>query len=312
MAWYYKDGDEEVGPVEKDELQALVKSKRIDANTRVRSSTMKDWKRLVDVVRKKEKTESQKPAPAEDAPLTETVTKPIASAEIPGHTEATPESPEPDEKPRTQAETAAPLKEPAPGAPPEAVTCSQCGGSFPKNQVVTFDDQAVCAACKPAFVQKIQDGVTPKGEFRYAGFWIRVGAYIIDKLILSGVGFIVGTILGIIFGTSTMFMNPEDIVFSSKYWFFLATQQFTGIAILVSYKTYLTGRFGATVGKMACGLKVVTPSGGRVSYLRAFGRSFAEYISGLILCIGYIMVAFDSEKRSLHDRICSTRVIYKR
>jgi len=26
--------------------------------------------------------------------------------------------------------------------------------------------------------------------------------------------------------------------------------------------------------------------------------------------IGYIMAAFDSEKRALHDHICDTRVIY--
>jgi uncharacterized RDD family membrane protein YckC len=41
------------------------------------------------------------------------------------------------------------------------------------------------------------------------------------------------------------------------------------------------------------------------------GRFSAEILSGLIFYIGYIMVAFDSEKRALHDRICNTRVIYK-
>ena len=30
-----------------------------------------------------------------------------------------------------------------------------------------------------------------------------------------------------------------------------------------------------------------------------------------LLCIGYLMLAFDEEKRSLHDRICDTRVVYK-
>jgi hypothetical protein len=30
-----------------------------------------------------------------------------------------------------------------------------------------------------------------------------------------------------------------------------------------------------------------------------------------ICYIGYIMVAFDQEKRSLHDHICNTRVVYK-
>jgi uncharacterized RDD family membrane protein YckC len=60
---------------------------------------------------------------------------------------------------------------------------------------------------------------------------------------------------------------------------------------------------------MACKLKVVMAEGDRVSYARAIGRHFAKYISGLILCIGYIMIGFDEQKRALHDRICDTRVI---
>ncbi len=59
------------------------------------------------------------------------------------------------------------------------------------------------------------------------------------------------------------------------------------------------------------GLRIVRSDGSRVSYLRALGRHFAEFISALILYIGYIMVAFDSEKRALHDHICDTRVIQK-
>ena len=60
---------------------------------------------------------------------------------------------------------------------------------------------------------------------------------------------------------------------------------------------------------MALNLRVVTPEGGDIGYLRALGRHVAEWISGFILLIGYIMAAFDAEKRTLHDRICNTRVI---
>jgi uncharacterized RDD family membrane protein YckC len=60
---------------------------------------------------------------------------------------------------------------------------------------------------------------------------------------------------------------------------------------------------------MACGLKVMRPDGEKISYARACGRTFAEGISSAILCIGYILVAFDEERRALHDRICDTRVI---
>jgi uncharacterized RDD family membrane protein YckC len=63
---------------------------------------------------------------------------------------------------------------------------------------------------------------------------------------------------------------------------------------------------------MALGLIVTNPERQKISYLRALGRTFAEWISSIILAIGYLMAGFDEEKRTLHDRICSTRVVYKR
>ena len=85
----------------------------------------------------------------------------------------------------------------------------------------------------------------------------------------------------------------------------MAIQLGTGI----SYETILIGKYGATLGKMACKIYVVTAEGGRVSYLRAYGRYFARILSAFTLLIGFIMAAFDPEKRTLHDRICNTRVV---
>ena len=83
------------------------------------------------------------------------------------------------------------------------------------------------------------------------------------------------------------------------------------VTIGVTYEVVFIGKFGATLGKMACQIKVVTAEGGRVSYLRAFGRYWAKIVSGIICAAGYIMAAFDDEKRALHDRICNTRVVFK-
>ena len=54
-----------------------------------------------------------------------------------------------------------------------------------------------------------------------------------------------------------------------------------------------------------------TRTGIVTAYLRAFGRFWAEMLSGLVCAIGYIIAAFDDEKRSMHDHICDTRVIFK-
>ena len=83
------------------------------------------------------------------------------------------------------------------------------------------------------------------------------------------------------------------------------------MVIAIAYEVVFVGRFGATLGKMACGIKIVTPEGGQITYLRAFGRYFAKILSAFTLYIGYIIAGFDSEKRALHDRICNTRVVYR-
>jgi uncharacterized RDD family membrane protein YckC len=75
----------------------------------------------------------------------------------------------------------------------------------------------------------------------------------------------------------------------------------------------MNGRFGATVGKLAVGVRIVRSDGGAITYGRAFGRYWAEMVSSLCCNIGYIMAGFDNpQKRALHDRMCDTRVIYKK
>jgi len=81
------------------------------------------------------------------------------------------------------------------------------------------------------------------------------------------------------------------------------------MAINCVYEGLFVAKMGSTPGKMAFGMRVVRPDGSRVGMARAFGRYFAKLLSALILGIGYIVAAFDSEKRALHDMICDTRVV---
>ena len=85
--------------------------------------------------------------------------------------------------------------------------------------------------------------------------------------------------------------------------------QFAVMLAGVTYDAIFVGRFGATPGKMICNLRIVHPDGSRLSYPRAFGRCGAKWLSGITFGIGYLMAAFDDEKRALHDQICDTRVI---
>jgi len=65
----------------------------------------------------------------------------------------------------------------------------------------------------------------------------------------------------------------------------------------------------ATLGKLALGIKVTDEAGNRVSFGRATGRFFSKILSGMILCIGYIMIAFTKKKQGLHDILAGTLVV---
>jgi uncharacterized RDD family membrane protein YckC len=85
--------------------------------------------------------------------------------------------------------------------------------------------------------------------------------------------------------------------------------QLVYLVVYVLYNALMTARYGYTLGKKAMGLKVVRADGSGVGYGLAFGRTFAEILSGMICYLGYIIAFFDAEKRTLHDHICNTRVV---
>ena len=66
--------------------------------------------------------------------------------------------------------------------------------------------------------------------------------------------------------------------------------------------------YQATLGKMILGMKVTDLYGNRISFGRATGRHFAKILSGMVLCIGFIMVGLTQRKQGLHDLLAGTLV----
>ncbi|EEF60997.1 RDD family protein [Pedosphaera parvula] len=208
-----------------------------------------------------------------------------------------------------------PSAPPIVAAPPIAgneVVCVECGGIFPADHTISYGNARVCAKCKPIFVQKLSEGVALNTGYgaismHYAGFWIRAAAYIIDIIILSVVNVILNLVLGVGTAATTGAGHSANAASIVLTFVVLAAE----LAIGIGYEVFMIGKYGSTLGKMACRLQVVNPDGSKVSYAKAFGRYFGKILSGLTCSIGYIIAAFDDEKRALHDRICSTRVIHK-
>ena len=143
----------------------------------------------------------------------------------------------------------------------------------------------------------------------YGGFWIRVLAHLLDSMILGVVFLPVWLIFFVPMITRIASSpNPEE----------LAPEMFSRVFMLLPlawiaawlYDALLTSsRWQGTVGKRILRLKVTDDLGNKISFARATGRFFAKILSGMVMYIGFIMVAFTDRKRGLHDIICGTQVL---
>lgn len=121
----------------------------------------------------------------------------------------------------------------------------------------------------------------------YAGFWIRFLAAIIDSILVYGALYLIRH------GDGSGFLsNVTSMVVAWLYY-----------ALLESSPKQ------ATIGKMVVGIIVTDENGKRISIMRATGRYFAKILSAVILCIGFIMIAFTEKKQGLHDMLADTLVI---
>jgi uncharacterized RDD family membrane protein YckC len=120
----------------------------------------------------------------------------------------------------------------------------------------------------------------------YAGFWMRVGAHLLDLVILA----IPATLLSFMF----IFGFVVEIVGA---WLYFALQE--------------SSEYQATLGKRALKIYVTDLQGRRLTFGQATGRYFAKIISTITLGIGYIMVGFTQKKQGLHDMIAGTLVLRK-
>jgi uncharacterized RDD family membrane protein YckC len=131
-------------------------------------------------------------------------------------------------------------------------------------------------------------GYAPQVTTRYAGFWIRFVAYLIDGILLSVVT------SPIAFGIGNAFIL--SVVYAVIF-----------VAYFVLTAMYLNG---ASLGKKLLGLRVANQNGTTPEPARIALRYLIGYpISGLIFCLGFIWIGFDGQKQGWHDKIFSTYVV---
>jgi uncharacterized RDD family membrane protein YckC len=223
------------------------------------------------------------------------------------------------------------------------VYCSKCGN-------LVADGVAFCPACgQPALSSPTASGnagipagaspvtALPAGNYppaapyvaapvvygqpgvQFAGFWLRVVAYLIDSVIM-GIGFMalfipfaVMTGLTAALGSIHPGEDPRDVGALLGSTFFLGLITLVSLALLGGWLYHAkmeSSSWQATLGKKALNLRVTDMAGARVTFGRATGRHFAKLITGLIpLGVGFALAGLTERRQALHDMLAGCLVL---
>ena len=149
------------------------------------------------------------------------------------------------------------------------------------------------------------------GPVRYAGFWIRALAYLIDYLIVNVIVIVVSGLVGLIIGLIIGGLAAQRGEQASLPDSVSLIGGVVGLVIVLTYYIkFNSSGWQATPGKRMLGIHLIKADGQPIGAWLACGRYFAYIVSALPLCIGFMMAGWNEEKKTLHDTICGTRVIY--
>jgi uncharacterized RDD family membrane protein YckC len=156
------------------------------------------------------------------------------------------------------------------------------------------------------------DHLTLMEEPRYAGFWIRAAARVIDLILLLA-AFNLFFLLDRM-GAEAGLWAPSGLSEGILGDRFSVENIARGIFLLgfpVFYYVFLHGAYGQTFGKMALRIQVRNEDGTPLDYRKAFLRWLGYFLCDLTLDLGYLWAAFDLRKQGLHDKLCKTIVIHE-
>ena len=140
----------------------------------------------------------------------------------------------------------------------------------------------------------------------YAGFWARTAAFVIDCVIVWFLRLGVRFALFLSFGFVSD-KNPLDATLLFQY------SWKDGLLYAAGALYFVLGTYyaGATLGKKALNLRVVSADGKPLTFINVlFRETIGRFLSSFVLGIGYLLAGITVEKKALHDMLCDTRVIY--
>lgn len=131
-----------------------------------------------------------------------------------------------------------------------------------------------------------------------AGFWIRLGARVIDLIVIGIIIF--------------LFIAIFSLDTQSR-----AVQSSEGLFTLLYYVLLPVIWTGYTIGKRALGIRIINEDGSDVSLIQMIIRDFLTPILygitlGLLAVVSAIMIGVREDKKAIHDIFAKTKVVYKK
>ena len=171
----------------------------------------------------------------------------------------------------------------------------------------------------PAVSQTAPRVVYPASSVQYAGFWLRVVAYLIDSVVMSlgfmalFIPFAITTGLTAVLGNIHPGQDPRELGAVLGGTFFLGLFTVVSLAFLGGWLYHAkmeSSSWQATLGKKVLNLRVTDLYGARVSFARASGRHFAKLITSMIpLGVGFMLAGLTERRQALHDIIAGCLVL---
>jgi uncharacterized RDD family membrane protein YckC len=185
------------------------------------------------------------------------------------------------------------------------VRCRRCQQTFCRNCVVALRGQYYCAQCKGQQVRDIQSG-TEAGALELASIGRRFAAMWVDSIVALVV------VLPVFFAFM-MSAGPSPQATEAAMNGVILIVTIGAALLMMTYEGLMLARRGQTLGKMAVGIKVVTPEGRDIGTGQAWGRAVLRQIFWSYLAfINYLPALFTRQKTAVHDLACKTRVVRAR
>lgn len=137
----------------------------------------------------------------------------------------------------------------------------------------------------------------------YAGLPKRFAAYLIDSIIVTLLTGIVIMLVIILPYVSGFMQEAPSGIFVYLLGFTTGWLYYAGLE---------SSTYQATLGKLLFGIKVTDLAGNPISLEIATRRHLAKFLSGILLGVGYLMIATTEKEQGLHDKLTGCLVINRR